>query len=78
MFGLGRGQIVQHGVNLPRPLGAGHQAFQKGDERLTGVPLGGHAVHPCRFVRPRRIQRQGAMAIIFEAVTLGPPRRERQ
>ena len=65
-------------MNFLGPRCASHQAFQKHDEILAGVPRGRHAVHLSRFHIQRRIQRQRPVAKIFETVTFGASRRQRQ
>jgi hypothetical protein len=38
VFGLVRGEVVEHDVNLLRPARALHQPFQERNELLAGVP----------------------------------------
>ena len=77
LLGLMRRQIVENDVNLGRRGLRRHNLGQKCQEVRAGVS--GRLAEDFAGLRiERRIQRQRAVPLVFEAVTLRPSRRERE
>ena len=73
---LVRRKIIQHDVNLARPLRLVHQSAQEIDEIRAGVPPRCFSLYYSGLHIQRRVQRQRAVAIIFKSVALGSTRRQ--
>ena len=65
-------------MNLLPGRAQGDDLFQKGDELTAGVVGGSFAVDAAGGGIQRRIQGEGSVAVVFEAVAFGASRRERQ
>jgi hypothetical protein len=65
-------------MNLLGLCGSLHQALQKGDEVLAGVPRRRHPLNLAGLHVQRRVQRERSMAIVFEALPFGAAGRQRQ
>ncbi len=77
-LGLVRREIVRDDVNLaPRRL-TGHDVAEEVDEGRAGVARHRLPEHLARLGVERGEERQRAVPVIFEAMPLGPPRRQRQ
>lgn len=74
---VGREVVPYDAYRATRRLGGDHLA-EKGDKLLTGMARRGLADHPPRGDVQRGIQRQCAVAVVFEAVPFGAPGRQRQ
>ncbi len=76
--GLVSREVVEDDVDLLPGRAEGDDFLQESDEVLTGVASGGFAVHAAGGRFQRGIERQRSVAVVLEAVTLGPSGRERQ
>src|SRR6218665_615987 len=56
----------------------GHDVGEEGDELARGMPRGGPAQHFTSLGIEGGVQRERSMPEVLKAMTLGPPRRERQ
>jgi hypothetical protein len=71
-------EVVEDDVNVLLAWAQGYDFFERGDELATGMAGGRFAVHATGCGIQRRIQGQGSMPVVLEAVTLGTSGRERQ
>jgi len=70
LFGLVSRKIIENDVNLLMRCTAGDDLFEEVDELRAGVPRGRLALHLPGLHLERRVQRQGAIASILEAMPL--------
>ena len=71
-------EVVEDDVNLLLARAQGYDFFEKGEELAAGVTGGGFAVYATGGGIQRRIQGQGSMPVVLEAVTLGASGGKRQ
>src|ERR1039457_2554247 len=77
-LGLMRREVVRNDVDLPAPALAGDHLREKRHELLGGVPLSRLSQNLSGFRIQRRIQRERAVPVVLESVTLDSARRQRQ
>src|SRR6266513_2420925 len=77
-FGFMSREVISNDMNLAPPRLTGHDVSEKGDELLTGVPRSRAADDfPCFGVQ-RGVQREGAVTVVLESMSLRSTRRQRQ
>jgi len=65
------GEVVENDMNLLPSRAQRYSLFEEGDEVAAGVASAGFSMYAPGIGVQRGVQRKRAMAIIFEAVTLG-------
>lgn len=77
-LGFVRGKIVSDDVNFLALVDSGHQLAQESDELHTGVAAGSFAQDFSARRLQGGVERERAVAVVFEPVPLGPAGREWQ
>src|SRR5258708_39154430 len=77
-LGLMGREIVHNEVDLAATRLAGHNLAEEGDELFGRVPRRGLPEHFATLGIQGSVERESAMAVVFEAMGLSPPRRERK
>ncbi len=78
LLGLVRREVVGDDMDLLASRLIDHEIIEKRDELGGGMALGGLAQHLAGLGVKGRVQRQGAVAKVFEAVAFCASRRQRQ
>src|SRR6266404_7138839 len=77
-FGFMSREVISNDMNLSPSRLTGHDVSEKGDELLTGVARCRAANDFSCFGVKRGVQREGAVTVVFESMSLCSARRQRQ
>src|SRR5258706_7980703 len=77
-FGFMSREVISNDMNLPPSRLTGHDVSEKGDELQTGMARRRATNDFSCFGIQRRVQREGAVAVILESMSLCSAGRQRQ